>query len=123
MDKFNSETHFTIAKKSSLSVSVDVYHCTRCGRTETYNFGNEISAQSVSDSELYFDDIASETNESQSISDDELYIDDIVSETDETQTDEQQTVTDENKSSDKEDKMNIKTESSDKDIGTGEELG
>ena len=130
LDKFNSETHFTIAKKSSLSVSVDLYHCTRCGRTETYNFGNEISTQSVSDSELYFDDIASETNESQSINDDELYIDDIVSETDETQTDEQQTVTDENKSSDKyvidtdkEDKMNIKTESSDKDIGTGEELG
>ncbi len=52
----NVGTQFAVGITNSISLDVDVYHCTRCGRTETYDFSNETSGQSLNDYKDYPDE-------------------------------------------------------------------
>ena len=49
-------TQFAVGITNSISLDVDVYHCTRCGRTETYDFSNKTSGQSLNDYKDYPDE-------------------------------------------------------------------
>lgn len=49
-------TQFAVSIADNIFLDVDIYYCTRCGRTETYGFSNGTSALSLNDYEDYPDE-------------------------------------------------------------------